>query len=129
MNCLISMLVYLCLLSLVAALAERLKQPDACPEPPTRFARDACASRPNRLQGAVSFLAVDLDFPDPIQLDLLTLRDFLSERFEVALDCFADQLLGERPLLPGDQCHSVGVFHRDFSFLSIELSVKLTTDN
>lgn len=112
----LALAVFLVLMLLVAALAEHLEQPDASPQPPTRWAWDARATWPNRLQDAVSFLADHLDFPDAVQLDLLAARDFLGQRFEVTLDRFTDKLLGERPFLASDQGHSIGVFHRDFSF-------------
>ena len=46
-------------------------------------------------QDTVSFFAGDLDTTDPIQLDLLTLRDFLSQHLEVTLDCLTDEFLSE----------------------------------
>ncbi len=94
------------LLLLVAALAERLKQPQAASQSKTGLAWDARATRPNRLQGAVSFFAADLDFSDSIQLDLLTLRDFLSQHLEVTLDRFTDKFLGERSFLASYQGYS-----------------------
>lgn len=117
------------LLFLVAALTESLKQPDAGSQPPTRRAWDARATWPNRLQGTVPFLSADLDFPDPIQLDLLATGDFISQHFEVTLDRFADQFLGERPFLAGDQCDSVGVFHPFFSLKVKSVSQFVTCDS
>jgi hypothetical protein len=106
------------LLLLVAALAERLEQPQATPQSKTGLAWDACATRSNRLQSTVSFLAADLDFSDTVQLDLFTLRDFLSQHLEVTFDRFTDEFLGERSFLTSDQGYPIGVFHRDFSFWS-----------
>jgi hypothetical protein len=87
------------LLLLVAVLAEGFKQPDAGSQSKTGFTRNACAAWPDSLQGAVPFFADDLDFPDTEQLDLFTARDFLGQRFEVTLDRFTDEFLGERSLL------------------------------
>jgi hypothetical protein len=102
----------------VAALAKCLKQPQATPQSPARLAWDARTTWSNCLQGSVSLLAADLDFSDTIQLDLLTLRDFLSQHLEVTFDRFTDEFLGERSFLTSYQGYSVGVFHRDFSSLS-----------
>ena len=112
----LALAVFLVLMLLVAALAEHLEQPDASPQPPTRWAWDARATWPNRLQDAVSFFAGDLDTTDSIQLDLLTLRDFLSQHLEVTFDCLTDEFLSECAFLSSHQGHSIGVFHRDFSF-------------
>jgi hypothetical protein len=106
------------LLLLVAALAECLKQPQAASQSETGFAWGARATRSDSLQGAVSLLAADLDFPDTVQLDLFATCDFLSQRLEVTFDRVTDQLLGERSFLASYQGYPIGVFQRDFSFWS-----------
>jgi hypothetical protein len=77
----------------------------------------------------MSFFAENLDFPNAIQLDLLTARDFLGQSFEVPFHRFPDEFLSKRLLLTGNECYSIGVFHRLCSCSCLELSVKLTTDN
>jgi len=100
----------------VALLAECLKQPQTTSQSKTGFSWDARATWSNRLQGSVSLLAADLDFSDTVQLDLFTLRDFLSQHLEVTFDRFTDEFLGKRSFLASDQGYPIGVFHRDFSF-------------
>jgi hypothetical protein len=112
------------LLLLVAVLSERLEQPQAASQSKSGLAWDACATWPDGVQGTVSSLSADLDFPDTVQLNLLTLRDFLSQRLEVAFDRFTDKFLGERSFLACYQGYPIGVFHRDFSFEMLKTTLE-----
>jgi hypothetical protein len=113
----------------MAVLTKSLKQPDAGAQPPAYPAWSPSASGSKGLQDTMTFLTENLDFPNPIQLDLFSLRDFLSQCLKVAFNRFTDKFLRQCPFLTGNECYSIGVFHRLCSCSCLELSVKLTTDN
>jgi hypothetical protein len=62
----------------MAVLTKSLKQPDAGAQPPAYPAGSPSASGSKGLQDTMSFFAENLDFPNAIQLDHLTTRDFLG---------------------------------------------------